>query len=372
MDRDRVDFLFLGETLLLPHLFPIVEAVAGRAPWLTLNLWVSTSIHEGLLRAWLADGPAAGARIRRAPGFRDLAGLAPGENPPLPNKLLMLARLVRHLAAAPVVVSAEQTSLWLPRLLPMRSRFVNTLHGVGSVSSRDDPRRRYASPMLVPSQQEKQTYLDRGMADEKLVVTGYVKSEFRHRSKPGAWFADAKPIILYTPHWQRYRSSWWEWGRETVAQLVAQDRFNVILAPHQRLVEKVPELKDILTVAARAPHVHADWSSFAMVDGSYTAAADIYLGDTSSQVVEFLVRPRPCVFLNAQALDWRAVDDHAFWSCGEVVDTLEELMPALGRAQEIHTGFHEVQRGYAEASLGPLDGGAGRRAAEAVLAALQA
>ena len=368
----RVDFLFLGETLLLPHLFPIVEALAKRAPDVRPDLWVSTSVHEDLLRTWLAGGPAAHARIRRAPGFRALKGLAAGDNPPLPNKLLMLARLAPRLALSRVVVVAEQTSLWLPRLLPLRARFVKTSHGVGSMSARDDPRRRAAAMMLVPSQLEKQTYLDRGFPDAKIGVTGYVKSEFRQRSQTSALFADARPIILYTPHWQRHRSSWWNWGREVVARLAAQDRFNVILAPHQRLIEKAPEVKDVLAAAARLPHVHADWSSFAMVDGSYTAAADIYLGDTSSQIVEYLARPRPAIFLNDSAIDWQASESHGFWSCGEVIDSLDALLPAIDGARAAHPRFAETQRLFAEASLGPLDGRAAWRAAGAVLDALQA
>ena len=38
---------------------------------------------------------------------------------------------------------------------------------------------------------------------------------------------------------------------------------------------------------------------------AYTQRADIYLGDVSSQVYEFLLNPRPCVFLNPRRFDWR-------------------------------------------------------------------
>ncbi len=132
---------------------------------------------------------------------------------------------------------------------------------------------------------------------------------------------------MYNPHWQRHRTSWWDWGRDIVQRLVEQDLYNVILAPHQRLAESDPQLPQILEEAARHPHVHSDLESFAMVDGSYTAAADIYLGDTSSQVIEFLARPRPCVFLNNKRADWRARDDYAMWQAGEVVESLADVLP---------------------------------------------
>ncbi len=368
----RVAFLFLGETLLIPHLYPIVEALAGQAPDLAIECWVATSVHEGLIASWLAEAEMGDqVRIRRAPGFLDLPDLKRGENPLLPPKIPTLIRLLPFLLGAKAVVCAEQTSLWLPTALPfLPLRFLKTSHGVGSMSARDDRRRRAAYRLLVPSEREKMTYTERGLAPERLVVTGYVKAGFRGLAQPPKLFADDRPAVVYAPHWQLHRSSWWEWGREVVAMLAAQDRFNVILAPHQRLVEKAPEVRDVLAGVAHLTHVHTDLDSFAMVDGSYMGAADLYLGDTSSQVVEYLIRPRPCLFLNAQGIDWRATDDHGFWECGEVVDRLEALPAALDRAMAEHPRYEAAQRTLAGDALGDASEQAAHRAAAAVIAAL--
>ena len=150
--------------------------------------------------------------------------------------------------------------------------------------------------------------------------------------------------------------------------LVAQREWNVILAPHQRLIEIDPDMRNVLLAAAAHPHVHADWQSFAMVDGSYTAAADLYLGDTSSQVLEYLVRPRPCVFLNSQRVAWRATDDHGFWECGEVVDHFGRLAEALGRAAALHERFRAIQQQLTHAALGEFGGDAPQRCAQEILA----
>jgi hypothetical protein len=354
-DGARVAFLFLGESLLIPHLLPIAEALARIAPEVRIELWVRDPETETFLR----ERVGGSARIRRAPGF------GTGR----PQKLLLLARLLPHLWKARAVVCAEQTSLWIPALLPGRWRFVKTSHGVGSVSARDDRRRRAAWRMLVPSALERRTYLARGLPPERVVATGYVKASFQGRSFT-PHFPQDRPIILYTPHWQRHRSSWWDWGRRIVTMLAGQERFNVILAPHQRLIERDPEVRAVLAQVADLPHVHADLDSFAMVDGSYTAAADIYLGDTSSQVVEFLALPRPCVFLNSQRIDWRATDDHDFWTCGEVVDDPDRIMGALDEAISVHGGYHAVQSQFAEASLGDVSAEAPMRAARVVLEAI--
>jgi hypothetical protein len=366
----RVAFLFLGETLLIPHLYPVMEALARRGAGVAIDCWVATGVHERLIAGWLTEaGLADRVRLRRAPGWRDYPELRDGENPPLPPKLPMLLRLAPRLLSARVVVCAEQTSLWLPRALPfLPMRFVKTSHGVGSMSARDDPRRRAAYRMLLPSELERDTYLARGFAPDRVIATGYVKSAFR---PPAAAlpFDGSRPVLVYAPHWQRHRSSWWAWGREIVAMLAAQDRFDVIVAPHQRLVERDPASRAVLAAAGGA-HVHVAGDDFARVDGTYMAAADLYLGDTSSQVVEYLANPRPCVFLNPDRLNWRATDDHDFWSCGEVVDELGALPGVLARAAAEHPRYLDVQRAYAAAALGVTGPRAAENAADAVLEAL--
>ena len=93
------------------------------------------------LRFGLAEAGAGWGSARSATGAGLPAG-ADGRNPPLPAKIPTLIRLIPHLRRARAVVCAEQTSLWLPRALPFLPPFVKTSHGVGSMSARDDPRRR--------------------------------------------------------------------------------------------------------------------------------------------------------------------------------------------------------------------------------------
>ncbi|MBP2513217.1 hypothetical protein [Sphingomonas sp. PvP018] len=365
----KVAFLFLGETLLIPHLYPIVEALAAAEPTLPIELWVSTSVHEALLARWSTG--LGQVTIRRAPGFRAMPGHAEGDNPPLPPKLPTLFRLLPHLLRTPVVVCAEQTSLWLPATLPLRTRFIDTFHGAGSMMARGHWRRRAGWRTLVAAERDRQALIDGGDAPARIVTTGYVKAAFRQRTPAARLFADPRPVILYTPHWQAHRSSWWRWGPEVVERILADGRYNLIFAPHQRLVERAPELRGFVAGLAGRAGVHADLDSFAMVDGSYTAAADLYLGDTSSQVVEYMMRPRPCVFLNALGADWEGDPSYAMWGAGAVVDSLDALIPAIDAAPALHPGYRDFQTRFVETALGDVSGGAPARAAQAVLAALR-
>jgi hypothetical protein len=359
-----VAFLFLGETLLIPHLFPVMEALVAAEPAMRVDAWVATSMHEALICGWLGEGTRV--RIRRAPGYRDLGTWEAGRNPPLPAKLPLLARLAPRLLTTRVVVSAEQTSLWIPALLPTRARFVNILHGAGSMMNRDDRRRKAAALTIVAAERERQALAAHGVDPAGIAVTGYIKAGFRQRTHASLAFAHGRPTILYAPHWQRHRSSWWDWGEAAIGAILASGRYNLIFAPHQRLIEKAPDVRAFAATLAGCGDVHVDLDSFAMVDGSYTSAADIYLGDTSSQVVEFLMRPRPCVFLDPRGVVWSGDPSYDMWTAGEVVTDLAMLPDALDRAGAGHAAFLPAQRTFAVDSLGDTDGAAPRRAAAAV------
>ena len=69
-----------------------------------------------------------------------------------------------------------------------------------------------------------------------------------------------------------------------------------------------------------------DLGSERSLDMTYSRAADIYAGDVSSQVYEFLDRPKPCVFLNAHGIEWRDNPNFPNWDLG---DDRRELLPYL-------------------------------------------
>ena len=78
---------------------------------------------------------------------------------------------------------------------------------------------------------------------------------------------------------------------------------------------------------------------------TYILAADIYLGDVSSQVYEFLLQPRPCIFLNGHGVTWKHDPYYVHWKLGQVVDDLDtQLQPALDRAFDLQPGFVPAQQ----------------------------
>lgn len=77
---------------------------------------------------------------------------------------------------------------------------------------------------------------------------------------------------------------------------------------------------------------------------TYTKSADIYLGDVSSQVYEFIIHPRPCIFLNTHDFNWKENSDFRFWKSGDVIESVNELKSALKNTQKnFEDHFKKVQ-----------------------------
>src|SRR3546814_16391226 len=94
------------------------------------------------------------------------------------------------------------------------------------------------------------------------------------------------------------------------------NRYNLIFAPHVRLFDPpAAECYAQFERYRKLPHMHIDLGSERSIDMSYTGSADLYLGDVSSQVAEYLYRPRPCVFLNAQRSEERRVGKECVSTC---------------------------------------------------------
>jgi CDP-glycerol glycerophosphotransferase (TagB/SpsB family) len=135
--------------------------------------------------------------------------------------------------------------------------------------------------------------------------------------------------------------------------------WNFVVAPHVKL-KGGPKL------ATEAAHVSIDTGSVRSINMSYTEEANVYIGDVSSQVYEFLRRPRPCIFLNFDGIDWRRNENYAHWHLGQVIDHPEDLGAALGRAYEVQPQFEEAQREAFNRAVDPSPEPASQRQARAI------
>lgn len=217
-----------------------------------------------------------------------------------------------------------------------------------------------------------------GVDPARIAMAGYPKFDVPATGPINLPFPDKdRPTVLYNPHVSPHLSSWYRAGRQVLDFFLESDRYNLIFAPHVMLFERAVTLSIDKLRAARAgtldgkyfsaPHIHIDLGSAASTDMSYTNAADIYLGDVSSQIYEFLRWPRPAVFINVQRVAYRNDPNYAHWKAGPVIERVEELGRALVQAHEQRHWYTPVQRSLFSYTFDLNSERSSERAARAIL-----
>jgi hypothetical protein len=173
-------------------------------------------------------------------------------------------------------------------------------------------------------------------------------------------------VVLYSPHFHRQQSSWRSLGRQILSFFAESDVYNLIFAPHARLFKQrmyhdgidIDEFRNLANILV-------DTGSEQSFDMSYTRAADIYLGDVSSQVYEFIYhRRRPCVFLNPNGLDKTQMN---FWLFGPVIEEIGDLEAAISDAkQKLEQVYQAEQDHFLETAFSSANKPPSLRGAEAI------
>lgn len=226
---------------------------------------------------------------------------------------------------------------------------IHTRHGAGDRDGGFDERLLGFNFMLLPGQKD----VDRLNAlellpEDRFAVPGYPKFEVIRglKRKIPRLFNNDNSIVVYNPHFDRSQSSWRPMGLQVLEWFFNNREFNLIFAPHVVLFKRSLRHGAFLPGKYRlAPNIHVDTGSSASIDMTYLLAADIYLGDVSSQVYEFLLEPRPCIFLNGHHVVWQGNPSYHHWRLGQVVENIEtELMQAIKRAFTTHHRYIKRQR----------------------------
>jgi hypothetical protein len=281
----------------------------------------------------------------------------------------MLWRSRRLLRDQDALVTAECTSIALRRMGLTRPLFICQPHGAGDRAISFEPRFRRFDRVLVAGTKTARRMVESGVTPERVRDVGYAKAEYlaaKARAKPRP-FANDRPIILYNPHFRTALSSLAQ-APDIVRNITRNTDLNLIVAPHIRAFESASaEILARWQSLAVPDRVLVDTGSPRMIDMSHVAVADLYLGDVSSQVYEFLLlKPRPCLFVNAHGVEWEQDSDYAFWQLGEVVEP-NAVVPGLMAALAAPNRFAAVQQAAVADTFGPLEGSA-ERAASAILA----
>jgi hypothetical protein len=350
--KRRIAFLAIAQAHQFLHWLPAALRLAEE-PDVEVTVLVSTEAGAEFIRSY---DPYRRLRIERlrAPSLRRQGLFDP------PPRLAVLLLNARTIARYPVLVTTEVTSSLLRRLPGFGSRMIHLKHGAGDREGGYNPKHAGFDLTLVNGPKDKQRLIERGLGTEQNIeVVGYGKFELV-RPAAQSLFGKGRPTALYNPHFSSRVGTWIRHGREVVEAMEEIRDWNFVVAPHVKLRRGPP-------VSSEASNVLIDRGSVRSIDMTYTQAADVYIGDASSQVYEFIREPRPCIFLNLDRIEWRDDPAYAHWHLGQVIDSLDQLPAALARAASLQPRFDEAQRRMSAASIEQSEIPASERQARAIL-----
>jgi len=378
----RVAFLFNHDQIhQVAHSLPIALALAELAPDIHVILApTNPRIQAEVVRL-------AGSRVGNNLSIQPLRVhrrrseiLAALTEPFAPaQKLLVYGDNIDFFRSLDVLVVAEKTSLMLKTRYGLdRLKIVHTRHGAGDRAIGFNPASARFDHVLVSGEKIRRRLIeDAGVEAGRISVVGYPKFDLHASTRTHALLDDGRPVVLYNPHVSPHLSSWYKMGRKVLDWFVEHDEYQLIFAPHVMLFERPFALTiDKLRIDRpgrieerflRAPNIHIDLGSRASSNMTYTNRADIYLGDVSSQVYEFLLNPRPCAFLDAHESEWADDKNYAHWRTGPVIDDPALLGEALAQAVRDQGGrYAAAQRTLFDQSFDLTETPSSVRAAQAV------
>lgn len=346
-----IAFLAIAEAQQLYHWLPAALELARR-PDVRVSILSPSDQILALVGSYDPDGRLHRIRLARPPSGPDSLFRQP-------SRLATLLLNYPTIARFPTLVTTEISSAWLRRIPGFRSRLILIKHGAGDREGGYRKRHADFDLTLVAGEKDRRRMIARGLCTaETVAVGGYPKFELKAARQ--RFFPDDRPVLLYNPHFDPQLSSWINHGPAVLAALESLSGWNVIIAPHTKLARKAPP------IVSAAPHIRVDMGSRRSIDMSYTMSADVYLGDVSSQVYEFLLEPRPCIFLNLDHRD-AACETFAHWRLGQVIERADALPQALARANDLQPTYVAAQKAAMQQSIDLSPVPASQRQADLIL-----
>lgn len=356
-DSRRIGFLFNHDELhQVAHIAPIISALQRRAPGARVEVITSSERQADAVREFLDPAlPTPDFRSIRPHAGTRLVEKMLGNMVPL-NRLSSLRRNADLFRQFDALVVPETTTTFLKKNGRMdRPRLIFFPHGAGDRSIGFAPEISLFDHVLLPGAKTRDRMLAAGVIrPDNYRIVGYPKFEAYGDRPPVRLFDNDRPTLLYNPHFDPLLSSWFRFGEQILDYFADQDSYNLVFAPHvmlfqRRLLASVEHRllrlrQRIDPRYARLDHIHIDTGSLRSVDMTYTSAADIYLGDVSSQIYEFIRAPRPAIFLNSHDAQWQGNPNYEHWTFGPVLDDPAGLAEALAAVSPLPETYRQAQK----------------------------
>jgi hypothetical protein len=343
----RVGFLFNHYfTHQVPHAAPFAFELSRRHPDIEVIIACSSVQEMDFVKeiATLCPGECCQLRMLPVPFYYRLIDPFISKWK-FKRKRLILEHNMAFFRGLDALVAPERNCIQLRTRFGLQGlKMIHTRHGAGDREGGFDERLGTFDLLLLPGYKIVDRLKELSLlSHERYAVVGCTKFEVIQGMKREVprFFDNNNPVVVYNPHFDQSVSSWEPMGIEVLEFFARNPNYNLIFAPHVVLFKRSKRHKVSLPEKYRSsPNIHIDLGSSASGDMTYMLAADIYLGDVSSQIYEFLLKPRPCIFLNGHHVAWQDNPFYAHWRLGQVVDNVqEELGNAIDHAYDLFPEF---------------------------------
>jgi len=349
----KIGFVFLDGIYLIPH-FLSSAAELYNDPNVKVEILTNETENTYLFESLEAFGLPKTV-VKKLPTYlyKKIAYKIQGRKKP--SNQYIIKKNLKKLLDYDILVFTVFNNKRIQRVAKDKPKYVFLMHGAGDSPFPFQPEHKNVieefSLVTTPGKKVADLFKKMGnFKDTKFEICGYQKLDFvRKMRKEKKLFDNNKPIVLYNPHFVKELSSYFRFGIDILEYFYQQKDFNLIFAPHMNLFNKDSRhglpYDSIPQKYKEADNMIIDFGSVHSVDMTYTSNADIYLGDVSSQIYEFLLdRPKPAIFIDAHHITENENSFYKHFSLGKVIENIENLDELLKNRENWQKEYAEKQR----------------------------
>ncbi|MFD1095368.1 hypothetical protein [Salegentibacter chungangensis] len=344
-NKKKIAFLFLDE---IHHLFHFISIAIELSKTNRVHILTYKGVDDLLYKS-LGDLKGDKLVVEELPTFPFRSFTDKLKNRKLPRKGFWLKRNLNYLLNEfNAVVFTDYFHRYLLEARKNNSpKLLKFSHGTpGRAYAFNENLQDFDFQLLIGNYQYKQ-YKKLGILGKNYAITGYSKFDAVKHCPKRQIFKNKRTTVLYNPHFDPDFSSWQDEGLNILEFFYKQDTYNLIFAPHLHLFQKKKggESKKVISEKYfSSDNIHIDLGSVASVNMTHVHNADIYMGDVSSQIYEFITTPRPCLFLNTKNFNYKKDISFRFWQCGPVIENSNNLKENLELAQRSFPDYKNIQQ----------------------------
>ncbi|MBN2756597.1 MAG: hypothetical protein JXR51_05410 [Bacteroidales bacterium] len=293
----------------------------------------------------------------------------------IPSALFLHKKNKRRLLEYDALVFTDYNADYLMKKRAHRKRpkFIHRFHGSGGHRGHSLQEKANMFDLLLISGQKFYGRLKENnfLKNNQGKIVGLAKFDITGiESKDKQLFNNKNTTFIYNPHFSKDETSWYIDGQKVLEFFYNHEEYNLIFAPHINLftVKRTKNTLDINEKYHNTDNIIIDTDSVNLVNMTYTLNADAYIGDVSGQLNEFLIKPRPCIFINSHQVDWKNNENYNQWRAGQVIENTNNFEEVLKKAFELQPEFEDIQKEiFADNYYIQEDKTASLRSAEAII-----